>query len=301
MKGIIIRAQSGFFTVKTGNGVVVCHLRGRLKQGSRQGDLASIGDWVEVNKVEGTNGIIEEIYPRQRALVRLAPGSQGAYQQVITANPDQAAFVFACKQPELRLGLLDRFLVMAERQRIPSVIVVNKIDLIAADEQMPIGFYASLGYPVFYISARSGLGIAALCAHLTDKITVFAGPSGVGKSTLLNTLIPGISLQTSEVSPATQKGRHKTVVREMHPLPMGGFVVDTPGLKALGLWDIDPQELDGYFPEMRDLVNQCQFNDCTHVHEPGCAILKAIEKGQIYASRYESYVRMRLSQEDEIG
>lgn len=301
MKGLIIRAQSGFFSVKTNNDVLVCHLRGRFKQGSRLGDLATIGDWVEVQTVEGTKGIIEEIYPRQRAMVRLAPGSQGAYQQVITANPDQAAFVFACKQPEPHLGLLDRFLVMAEKQRIPAVIVVNKVDLLANDGELPISFYASLGYPVFYTSARLGLGIAALGAYLTDKISVFAGPSGVGKSTLLNALIPGISLQTAEVSSATQKGRHKTVVREMHPLPMGGYVVDTPGLRALGLWDIDPHELDGYFPEMRDLVNQCQFNDCTHVHEPGCAILKAIEKGQIYASRYESYVHMRLSQEDEIA
>jgi ribosome biogenesis GTPase len=269
-----------------------------LKQGARQGDVASIGDQVEIQKLDSETGVIDKVYPRQRALVRVAPTPRGSYRQIIIANPDQAVFVFACRQPEPKLGMLDRFLVTAEKQGIPAMIVANKIDLLGEGEMLPFAFYEQIGYPVCGLSARFGSGLAELHQRLHGKLSVFAGPSGTGKSTLLNTLIPRLNITTSEVSQSTQKGRHTTVARELYSLPGGGYLADSPGLKALALWDVEPQELDGYFPEIRHLVRDCQFNDCTHLHEPGCAVLAALEEGRIVASRYRSYVNMRVSQEE---
>jgi ribosome biogenesis GTPase len=299
LRGLVVHSQSGFLTVRSGDKSLVCRLRGRLKKDTPHGDVVSIGDEVEYRELSHEMGIIEEIYPRRGALVRMAPTSRGEYQQIIIANPDQAVFVFAFRQPEPKLGLLDRMLVMAEKQNIPAIIVVNKIDLIESEPGSPFDFYKNLGYPVHSTSAIRGIGIPELRRQLVGKLSVFAGPSGVGKSTLLNVLIPELSLRTSEVSRATQKGRHATVAKEMFLLPEGGFIADTPGLKTLALWDIDPQELDGYFPEMRELVGLCQFNDCAHLHEPGCAILDALKDQRIFPSRYKSYVRMRLGQDEE--
>jgi ribosome biogenesis GTPase len=232
-------------------------------------------------------------------LSRLAPNPQGAYHQIIIANPDQAVFVFSCTHPEPHLGMLDRFLVITEKQGIQAVIIANKIDLVStARAQECFGHYEPLGYPVVYTSARTGEGIEALRNRLAGKVSVFAGPSGVGKSTLLNLLMPQLRLKSREVSQATRKGRHATVVREMFPLPVGGYVADTPGLKALALWDIEPEELDGYFPELRQRVAECAFSDCTHTHEPGCAVRLAVERGDIHLERYQSYVRMRAGEEE---
>jgi ribosome biogenesis GTPase len=195
--------------------------------------------------------------------------------------------------------MLDRFLVIAEKQSIPAVIVANKTDLTgSAAARELFGHYEPLGYPVVYTSAHTGEGLEALRERLSGKLSVFAGPSGVGKSSLLNLLMPELSLKESSVSLATSKGRHTTVVREMFTLPSGGYVTDTPGLKALALWDIEPEELDGYFPELRSRVAQCAFNDCTHIHEPGCAVHLAVEQGAVHAERYHSYVRMRLGEEE---
>jgi ribosome biogenesis GTPase len=221
------------------------------------------------------------------------------YRQIIVANPDQAVFMFACADPAPRLGMLDRFLVIAEKQGIPALIVANKVDLVSrAEAQELFGRYLPLGYPVLFTSVRSGEGLAELQGRLQGKLSVLAGPSGVGKSSLLNAFQPGLGLRVREISQATSKGRHTTVVRQLVPLAEGGYLVDTPGLKALALWDIQPHELDGYFPELRSLVERCQFNDCTHTHEPGCAVRLAVEKGQVHPGRYESYVRMRLGQEE---
>jgi ribosome biogenesis GTPase len=195
--------------------------------------------------------------------------------------------------------MLDRFLVIAEKQSIPAIVIANKIDLVGlAAARQSFGHYEPLGYPVFYTSARSGEGVERLRYQLTGKVSVFAGPSGAGKSSLLNWLLPELELAVREVSRATRKGRHTTVVREMFHLPSGGYIADTPGLKALALWDILPEELDGYFPELRQRVAQCPFSDCTHIHEPGCAVRAAVEQGEVHEQRYNSYVKMRLGEED---
>jgi ribosome biogenesis GTPase len=276
-----------------------CRLRGRLKQGRRLGDIVAVGDQVEITPLPGGEGIIEAIEPRQRMLSRLAPTPRGDYQQIIIANPDQAVFVFACAQPELHPGMLDRFLVVAEKQHLPVLIVANKVDLVGiAQAEQRFSHYDSLGYPLIYTSAKSELGIFELKKRLVGKLSVFIGPSGVGKSSLLNMIQPGLGLSVRSVSQATQKGRHTTVVRQLFPLTDGGYVADTPGLKAMALWDILPEELDGYFPELRELVDGCQFSDCTHTHEPGCAVLAAIERGQVHPARYASYVHMR-NQDDQ--
>ncbi|MBN2148613.1 MAG: ribosome small subunit-dependent GTPase A [Anaerolineales bacterium] len=299
MRGLVIRSQSGFYTVETEAGQMMCRMRGRLKQGPRRGDMIAVGDRVHLTPLHKGRGMIDEIEVRQRELVRLAPTSRGEYRQVIIANPDQAVFVFACAQPSPRLGMLDRFLVVAERQGIPALIIANKVDLVGQIEAEALfNHYVPLGYTVTYTSVPRGLGLDDLRQQLGGKVSVLAGPSGVGKSSLLNALQPGLGLVVRDVSRATEKGRHTTVVRQMFPLAVGGYVADTPGLKALALWDITAEELDGYFPELRDLVAQCQFSNCTHVHEPGCAVREAVESGRVHPQRYESYVRMRLGQDD---
>ena len=303
LNGLIVKSQSGFYTVETEAGRLTCQLRGALKRGRRLGDVAAVGDHVRLLPLQDGSGVLEEILPRQRMLSRLAPNPHGVYQQIIIANPDQAIFVFSCAQPAPHLGMLDRFLVIAEKQSIPAVIVANKIDLVGkpAAHQM-FQQYEPLGYPVMLTSTRTGQGLEALRQCLGGRISVFAGPSGVGKSSLLNLLLPDAHLAEEEVSRATSKGRHTTVVRELFRLPgMGpaGYVADTPGLKALALWDIQPEELDGYFPELRRYVAECSFSDCTHTHEPGCAVQEAVERGEVHRQRYDSYVRMRSGQEAE--
>jgi ribosome biogenesis GTPase / thiamine phosphate phosphatase len=296
--GIILRSQSGFFAVQTGSGMLTCHLRGRLKQGKHVGDIAAIGDRVLVTRQSEGVGSIEAIEPRSHSLVRLDPRPQGVYQQVILANPDQAVFVFACAHPDPHLRMLDRFLVIAERQNLPAIIVANKIDLVgrARAEEM-FGFYPALGYPVLFACAKTGQGVDELHQHLKGKISALAGPSGVGKSSLLNAIQPGLGLAVSEISNAFQKGRHTTTVRELFPLEEGGYVADTPGMRSLALWDTDPEELDGYFPELSALVEHCQFNDCKHKTEPGCAVRAAVEAGQVRPERYVSYLKLRDGEE----
>ncbi len=305
--GLIIRSQSGFFAVQTGRGALTCHLRGRLKQGKHVGDIAAVGDRVLVTCQSDGVGSIESIEPRSSALVRLDPRPQGVYQQVILANPDQAMFVFACAHPAPHLRMLDRFLVIAERQKLPAVIVANKIDLVGLPKaQEMFGFYPTIGYPVLYtcakttgtgVSAKTGQGMDALQQCLKGKITALAGPSGVGKSSLLNALQPGLGLEVREIGELVQKGRHTTSVRQLFPLEGGGYVADTPGLRSLALWDTEPEELDGYFPELAPLVTHCKFNDCNHKTEPGCAVRAAVEAGQVRPERYDSYLRLRAGEE----
>ena len=287
--------------METDSGLVTCRLRGRLKRGPRRGDIIAVGDWVKISRLPDGSGMIEEIEPRKRMFSRMAPTPRGEYQQILIANPDQVVLVFACADPDPRLRMLDRFLIVAEQAEIPAVIVFNKVDLIGLEEAVKrFGHYADLGYPVLYTSVESGLGVDELKKRLTAKISALAGPSGVGKSSLLNAIQPGLGLAVRDVSESTGKGKHTTVVRELFPLDGGGYVADTPGLKSLALWDIEPEEVDGYFPEIRDLVAACQFSDCTHIHEPGCAVRRAVEDGRIHPARYDSYARLRLGdQEDE--
>lgn len=290
--GVIVKAQSGFFSVETGLGLVVCQLRGKLKQGRARGDIAAVGDKVRITVLPDGSGVIEEVEKRKRAIVRLDPRPQGDYQQILLANPDQAVFVFACAHPNPHLKMLDRYLVIAEKQNVPAMIVANKIDLVE-DPHKIFGIYEDIGYRVVYTSTKLNAGVAEFEEILTGKLSALAGPSGVGKSSLLNAIQPGLGLAVNEISEAVNKGKHTTVTRQMFPLEGGGYVVDTPGWKSLALWDTEPEELDGYFPEMRELVQHCQFSDCTHTHEPGCAVRLAVEEGKIHPERYESYLRLR--------
>ncbi len=298
LSGLIIKAQSGLFEVETGEGLITSRLRGRLTQGRREGDAAAIGDRVRVRRLDDGSGSIEEIEERERVLSRQAPGRPDQ-EQVLVANPDQALFVFACADPDPNFRMLDRFLVVAEREDVPALIVANKMDLVVGrSARSEFDPYEGLGYPVLYTSAETGKGVNKLRKTLQGKISVFAGPSGVGKTSLLNAVQPGLGLRTREMSQATGRGRHTTVAPKLIALDVGGYVADTPGLKALALWDIEPEELDAYFPEMRELVAACDFSDCTHIHEPGCAVIQAVEKGDIAPERYDSYRRMRSGEDN---
>jgi ribosome biogenesis GTPase len=297
--GLVIKAQSGFFTVQTDRGPVVAQLRGRLTKERLETDVIALGDRVKVEVLPDGKASIEEVEERERVLSRQAPGRE--MEQVLVANPDQAIIVFACADPDPNFRLLDRFLVITEREEIPAQIVANKIDLVSPrDARKEFGEYLQIGYPVHYTSALTGKGVSKLRKSLAGKLSVFAGPSGAGKSTLLNAIQAGLGLRTQEVSEATGKGVHTTVVPELLALNVGGYVADTPGLKALDLWDIEPEEVDAYFLEMRDLVAECEFSDCTHIHEPGCAILEAVEKGKISPERYDSYLRIRSGEEEKL-
>ena len=305
--GLVIKAQSGFFTVRTDDGDVVCQVRGRLKQVRRDTDLIALGDRVRISLVEDDTGMIEKIAERERALARLAPrpGGRGSRrwdrdgylaerQQIIVANPDQVLFVIACAEPAPRLRMLDRLLVGAEYQRIPAVICANKIDLVGLEQAQELfGIYESIGYRVLYTSAVTGEGLEELRDALMGRISALMGPSGTGKTSLLNAIQPGLGLRVREVSRATTKGRHTTVVPQLVPLDTGGWVADTPGVRALAFFEMDPEEVDAYFPDIAPLVADCQFSDCTHTVEPGCAVIEAVEAGEVSDHRYESFVRLR--------
>jgi ribosome biogenesis GTPase len=308
--GVILKAQSGFFTVHTEAGDFVCQLRGKLKHHRQKADLAAIGDTVEISTLPDGAGRIESVAPRRTALMRRAPTPYGrpfrdplAHKgQVIIANPDALVFVFACAEPTANPRLIDRFLVVAEAAQLPVVICANKRDKVTeAEAHALFGLYPPLGYRVLFTSAKTGLGLAELRELLRGKISVFAGQSGVGKSSLLNALQPGLGLHTREVSAATTKGRHTTVHPELIPLEGGGYVADTPGLRTIAPWDVEPEELDAYFVDLRLFVEHCAFSDCSHIHEPGCAVREAVEAGKIAPSRYDSYCRLRRSEKEALS
>jgi ribosome biogenesis GTPase len=303
-EGIVIKAISGFFTVVADDGKeIVAQLPGRLKQSWQRSTIVAVGDRVTVVVNEDGTGTIESIAERQSVLSRTRTSAEGRHvlkdqEQVLVANPDQVVFVFAVKNPSPSLRKLDRFLVVAEMNELPAIICINKVDLTGLDkarEQFQI--YEDLGYPVICTSAKTGLGVAELREYLHDRLTVVAGSSGVGKSSLLNAIEPGLGLKVHEVSKATGKGLHTTRYAEIFPLVMGGYVADTPGIRGLALFDLEPWELDAYFREIAPLVADCQFSDCSHEHEPGCAVRAALADGRITAQRYDSYLRLRAEHE----
>lgn len=292
LPGLVLRARAGFYDVDTERGVLNARSRGRLKQELGGGELIAIGERVQVSVSEGEPAMIESVEPRIRSLSRHNPDRR-AGEQVLIANPDQAVFVFACADPDPNFRMLDRMLVVAESAQIPAVICANKVDLVKrSSARQEFGEYQQIGYPVLYTSATRRKGIGEVSKLLQDRISIVAGPSGVGKSSLLNAVQPGLGLQTAEVS-EVGLGAHTTVVRELLPLKGGGYVADTPGLRAFALWDIEPEELDGYFREIGPLVEHCEFNDCTHTHEPGCAVLQAVESGRVSPERFDSFLRIR--------
>jgi len=302
LQGFVVKTQSGFYTVQTPAGRVVCQLRGTLKQASKKTELCVIGDRVVIDLLPDSTGaqkgVIKAVTPRERVLSRVEPseyeGTSTEREQILIANPDQAVFVASAANPAPNTRFIDRCLIAAEKGNVPALIVLNKIDLVGTDAARDLfRVYEQIGYPVIYTSAHTGAGIDELRGLLTGKISIFAGRSGVGKSSLLNAIQPGLALAVGEVSRKLTKGKHTTVNAGMVELTGGGWVADTPGIRGLGLWDIEPDELDGYFPEFRELIPQCQFSDCTHSEEPGCAIIAAVKAGKVAPERYESYLRLR--------
>lgn len=264
--------------------------------------LVTVGDRVTllVADEQAGEGIIEAVEPRDRVLSRTRPSPYDIRnltqdrEQVLVANPDQVVLVFAAAQPAPSLRKLDRFLVIVEMNALPAVICVNKVDLVepgAAQEMFAV--YERIGYRLIYTSARRGDGLVELHTALQGQISVLAGSSGVGKSSLLNAIEPGLGLKVNVISAATTKGRHTTRHTELIPLASGGYVADTPGIRALALFDVDPLELDGYYREIAPLVAGCQFSDCSHTHEANCAVQAAVAAGRISAERYDSFLRLR--------
>jgi len=296
LQGLVIRSQAGFMSVRTAEGDVLCRVRGRLRRGRAEGDLVAVGDQVLIEIHADGSGSIAQVLPRKSVLSRRLSGVNYEYQQILLANPDQVVLVFACAQPDPSLRMLDRFLVVSEKQKIPAVVVANKLDLVPPERARELfEVYRRIGYDLIYTSTLTGEGIPELKSRLQGKLNSLAGPSGVGKTSLLNSVQPGLALQVGSVSRGLQgKGMHTTQVKQLFPLDGGGYLADIPGLRTLALWDVQGEELDAYFREIAPLVPECQFNDCTHSREPGCAVRSAAESGRIDPRRYDSYLRLRF-------
>lgn len=302
LPGTVLRARSGFYTVRLDDGSLIeCRLRGRVKQERGDSDLVVIGDRVAVASTGNGNAMIESIEPRRTRFSRRQPGPRGSWKEdMIVANLDQVLVVFACADPMPHLRMVDRFLVVAEHNEVEAVVVANKVDLVGLTAAREIfAGYETIGYPVYYVSAREGIGLESLADRLVGRVSVVTGPSGVGKSTLLNAIQPGLRIETGAVSETVHKGRHTTTSAVLHPLtaPGGGYVADTPGLRELGLWHVPPEELAWCFPEMREHLGSCGFNDCRHLSEPRCAVLAAVASGQISEARHDSYRRLLLNED----
>lgn len=292
-KGQIIRLYADVATVQIDERTVMCPIRGRLFRD----DPPAVGDWVEIEEAKG-ECVITAVLPRTSVLARRAAGS-APKRQVLIANVDQVIVVFAAHTPEPNLAALDRFLVVAEANRLDALVVVNKTDL--EDRRKLRALFEpahKAGYAVYYTSTKTGEGLDELRRALRGKESVFVGPSGAGKSSLLNSLYPGLNLKVGLVSEAYGKGRHTTVGGYLIKLPDGAAVADTAGLREVGIWMVPPEELPDCFPEFRPYLDTCRFNDCAHLSEPDCAITSALAKGEIDPLRYESYGKLRQEAEE---
>ena len=301
-KGLVIKSTGSWYEVQNAAGEIVpCRMKGKFKMaGLRTTNPIAVGDLVEFKPEGEDRGVITKIESRKNYIIRRSTNlSKQAH--IIAANIDQAYLIVTLASPPTSTGFIDRFLVTAEAYHIPVTIVFNKIDLHtdAEDAEMEAlwQIYTSIGYRCLSLSAIDETSLGELKAKLTDHVNLLSGHSGVGKSTLINQLVPGLDLRTDEVSDYHKKGKHTTTFAEMHQLPDGGFLVDTPGIKGFGVIDLDKAELSHYFPEMRDRLEDCQFHNCVHINEPKCGIKAAVEAGEIAMHRYENY--LAIYHEDE--
>jgi len=296
LEGIVIKSTGSWYLVKTIEGdIFKCKIKGRFKtQGIKSTNPIAAGDKVSfiVQKEEGV-GFINKIHTRQNYIVRKAT-KLSSRSHIIAANIDYAILVISLAFPRTSTGFIDRFLLTAEAYHIPAVLVFNKIDLHdkKLNEQLEkwMGLYQKIGYQCFALSAKNKEGIEPLKKLIKNKTSLFSGHSGVGKSALVNTIQPGLQLKTSKVSESNEKGTHTTTFAEMHPLGFGGYIIDTPGIRGFGLVDFIPEEVPNYFPEFRQFSSSCKFSNCTHTHEPECAVIKAVNNGEIAESRYNNYL-----------
>ena len=284
---VVLSGTGGVWRVRDPDGTVhEASMRGRLKTGEQL--KLSVGDHVRLER--GDAARIAEILPRHSALTRRSPGQERG-SRVVAANVDQVVVVFAVVKPEPHVRMLDRFLVVAESNDIAARIVVNKIEL-EPDARATFADYERIGYPVHYTSVKQRIDLDPLGAALAGRVSALTGPSGVGKSSLLNAIYPGLELRVGEISESVNKGRHTTVGALMHPLPDGGYVVDTPGLREVGIWGIEPRTLARCFPEFRAAIDRCRFRDCLHLTEPGCAVRAEVDAGRASVERFDSYARL---------
>jgi ribosome biogenesis GTPase / thiamine phosphate phosphatase len=303
--GLVVRSTGSWYDVRADDGELIrSRVRGRFRLEERDvTNPVAIGDRVTLRLDPDGTGLITDLHERQNKLSRRAAGRRAEREQVIVANVDRAWCVQSSKMPAFNPGFVDRFLVMAEAYGIRAGLILNKVDLIVASDHAEAmaywqGLYEGLGYPVLLTSATDGSGIEELRRWIAGHTSVVAGPSGVGKSSLLNAVDPDLALRTAEVSDKTRKGRHTTTVSQLHEVA-GGYVADTPGIREFGVWDMTPEELSGYFVEMREYLGECHFQPCSHDHEPGCAVKAAVENGEIAPERYLSYLNILESLRDE--
>ena len=305
MKGLVIKSTGSWYVVLTENGQTYqARLRGKFKlKDNKVSNPIAVGDRVTID-LEGEeegSAVIREIEPRQNYIIRKST-HKSAYSHILAANLDQALLVVTLVSPRTSFGFIDRFLVTADAYEIPAVLIFNKADLFDEDlaEYQPqvSRMYEQIGYRCFTCSAVTGQGLAEVRQLLDDKVTLVSGHSGVGKSTLLNALVPGLTLRTAEISDYSDKGKHTTTFAEMFEVKPGTYLIDTPGIKELGVVEMPKEEVSHYFPEMRERLNQCRFNNCLHVNEPGCVVREAVDRGKISLTRYQSYLSI-LADEDQ--
>ncbi|MBD8970852.1 MAG: ribosome small subunit-dependent GTPase A [Prevotella sp.] len=303
MKGLVIKNTGSWYTVKTDDGQLIeSKIKGNFRlKGIRSTNPVAVGDHVEIITNQEGTAFISAIEDRRNYIIRKSP-NLSKQSHILAANVDQALLVVTVNYPQTSTTFIDRFLASAEAYSVPVVLVFNKHDLLSEEElhyeKMMCTLYETVGYKCVEISAETGEGVEQLFPILKDKITLLSGNSGVGKSTLINRLIPHASQRTAEISDAHNTGMHTTTFSEMIELPGGGYLIDTPGIKGFGTFDIEKEELTSYFKEIFHFSKDCRFSNCTHTHEPGCAVIKAVEDHFIAASRYQSYLSM-LEDKDE--
>ncbi len=294
--GKVIKVTRRHYWVDIDGSIVICTIRGKLAGAPNQEMMSvKVGDDVQIRRTSSTDGVIEKILERRSKLSRAVEGK--AYREhIIATNIDQILIIMSAKEPPFKSGLLDRYLVIAEHNHLKAVICINKIDLSSPEEfESYRQWYMKLGYPLFFTSAITGFGANKLISVLKNKVSALVGHSGVGKSSLIKSIEPGLDLKISPISEHTKKGIHTTTFVQLYPLSFGGYVIDTPGIRELGLWNIFQNDLKKYFVEFAAYEKNCQFNNCLHLKEPGCAVKKAVEKEEIFKERYQNYVNIYLS------